>query len=200
MTVVEREPLGKVRLYSWKNSTIYLCFVQTSLHQEAPGLSSRRTLHYLTSIGQSQFSVAEEIKRKNMIPEKLTCHAYMTSFQANIKRNFAFALTLYRCTSWIATSSMYRCINRNNIQYREKQSHSRVLARLASLTQIEELARRLKAKATLACTLPSKLTLASRSCFDYPLPLIRENHLSFGLRRKPLEATKKIPTYDETKD
>ena len=71
---------------------------------------------------------------------------------------------------------------------------------LASLAQIEELARRLKAKATLACTLPSKLTLASCTCFDYPLPPIRENHLSFGLRRKPLEATKKIPTYDETND
>ena len=82
----------------------------------------------------------------------------------------------------------------------EKQTRSRVLARLASLAQIEELARRLKTKATLACTFPSKLTLASCTCFDYPLPLIRENHLSFGLRRKPLEATKKIPTYDETKD
>ena len=77
--------------------------------------------------------------------------------------------------------------------YREKKPRSRVL-------QIEELACRLKTKATLACTFPSKLTLASCTCFDYPLPLIRENHLSFGLRRKPLEATKKIPTYDETKD
>ena len=78
--------------------------------------------------------------------------------------------------------------------YREKQTRSRVLARLASLAQIEELARRLKTKATLDCTLPSKLTLASRTRFDYSLPLIRENHLSFGLRRKPLEATEKIPT------
>ena len=58
-----------------------------SFHQEAPGLSRRRTLHYLTSIGQLQFLVAEEIKKKkNMIPEKLICHAYMTSFQANVKR------------------------------------------------------------------------------------------------------------------
>ena len=59
-----------------------------SFHQEAPGLSRRRTLHYLTSIGQLQFLVAEEIKKKNMIPEKLTCHAYMTSFQANDKRTW----------------------------------------------------------------------------------------------------------------
>ena len=84
--------------------------------------------------------------------------------------------------------------------YREKKPRSRVLARLTSLAQIEELACRLKTKATLACTFPSKLTLASCTCFDYPLPLIRENHLRFGLRQKPLEATKKIPTYDETKD
>ena len=62
--------------------------------------------------------------------------------------------------------------------YREKKPRSRVLARLASLAQIEELARRLKTKATLGCTLPSKLTLVSCTCFDYPLPLVRENHLS----------------------
>ena len=57
-----------------------------SFHQEAPGLPRRRTPHYLTSIVQLQFSVAEEIKKKKtMIPEKLTCHAHMSSFQANVK-------------------------------------------------------------------------------------------------------------------